>query len=201
MDSYDLIHLRMLAGSISSYQELYTNIFRYVRDLKHGIGLLLIYFSRHLKPNYGWMEHVEIDFTPRCDDGSLPRNAALLDWSHHLMSATKKAYKPMAYNTDTREMLQYAGFVEVTEKVIRIPFNPWPSEPHRKEIGRWFNLGLCQGLEALTLGPLTRVLGWSREAVEKLVAEVKREICTEKYYVFCEMHIWTARRPANATKI
>ena len=200
MDSYDLIHLRMLAGSISSYQELYTNIIRYVRDLKHGTGLLLTYFSRHLKPDYGWMEHVEIDFTPKCDDGSLPRNAALMDWSHQLMNATEKAYKPMAYNTGTRDMLQHAGFVEVTEEVIRIPFHPWPSDPHQKDIGRWFILGLFQGLEALTLGPLTRVLGRNREDVEKLVAEVKREICTKKYHVFCEMHIWTARRPANATK-
>ena len=179
MDSYDLIHLRMLAGSISSYQELYANIIR------------------HLKPSYGWIEHVEIDFTPKCDDGSLPRNTALLDWLHHLMNATQEACKPMAYNTQTRAMLQYAGFIEVAEQVIRIPFNPWPSSPHEKSIGRWFNLGLCQGLEALTLGPLTRIRGWNREGVDKLVAGVKREICTKKYHVYCEMHIWTARRPAS----
>lgn len=33
MDSYDLIHLRMLAGSISSHRELYANIIRYVGQL------------------------------------------------------------------------------------------------------------------------------------------------------------------------
>lgn len=133
----------------------------------------------------------------RSDDGSLPRNTALLDWLHHLVNATQEACKPMAYNTKTRAMLQYAGFIEVAEQVIRIPFNPWPSDTHEKSIGRWFNLGLCQGLEALTLGPLTRIRGWNREGVDKLVAGVKREICTKKYHVYCEMHIWTARRPAS----
>ncbi|OBT88620.1 hypothetical protein VE02_03992 [Pseudogymnoascus sp. 03VT05] len=178
MDSYDLIHLRMLAGSISSYRELYANIFR------------------HLKPDFGFIEHVEIDFTPRCDNGSLPRNAALYEWANNLMSATEQAYKPMAYNTETRSMLENTGFVEVKEQVITIPFNPWKSDPHEKDIGRWFNLGLCQGLEALTLGPMTRVLNWDRGRVARLVADVKREICTKKHEVYCEMHIWTARRPA-----
>ncbi|KFY77964.1 hypothetical protein V501_02335 [Pseudogymnoascus sp. VKM F-4519 (FW-2642)] len=178
MDSWDLIHLRMLAGSISSYQILYANIFR------------------HLKPDFGYIEHIEIDFTPRCDNGSLPRNAALYEWANNLMSATEQAYKPMAYNTETRSMLQNTGFVEIKEQIIKIPFNPWPHDAHERDIGRWFNLGLCQGLEAFTLAPMTRILNWDRGRVARLVADVKREICTKRHEVYCEMHIWTARRPA-----
>ncbi|OBT67018.1 hypothetical protein VE03_04506 [Pseudogymnoascus sp. 23342-1-I1] len=178
MDSFDLIHLRMLAGSISSPPELYANVFR------------------HLKPSVGCIEHVEIDFYPRCDNGSLPRNAALIEWADNLMSATEQAYKPLAYNTQTGSMLHSAGFVDIKEEVIRIPVNPWAHDPHQKDIGRWFNLGLCQGLEAMTLAPMTRILNWDRGRVDKLVADVKREICTKKHEVYCEMHIWTARRPA-----
>lgn len=162
------------------------------------MGLLLTYFSRHVKPKYGWIEHIEIDFAPKCDDGSLPRDAALVDWLDLLMDATEEACKPLAYNTETEAMLQKAGFVEVTEQVIKIPFNCWPSDTHQKDIGAWFSLGLSQGLEALTLGPLTRIRHWDREAVEELVAKVKRDIRTEKYHVYCKMHIWTARRPENA---
>lgn len=179
MESWDLIHLRMLCGSISSWPELYANVFR------------------HLKPTYGYIEHVEIDMYPRCDDDSLPRNAVMLQWADYLMSATEGAGKPIAYNTHTRQHLQQAGFVEISEQVIRVPFNPWPSDLHQKDIGRWYNLGLCQGLEALTMGPLTRMLpGWNRERVQKLVTDVAREVCTRKYHVYGEMHIWTARRPA-----
>lgn len=152
--------------------------------------------SRHLKPEYGWIEQVEMDIMPRCDDASLPRDAAMIQWANFLATATEEAYKPVTYNPQTGAMLRQAGFVEIKQEVIRIPFNPWPADAHQKDIGRWYNLGLCQGLEALTMGPLTRILGWSRDRVEKLVTDVKREVCTKKYHVYCEMHIWTARRPA-----
>lgn len=112
------------------------------------------------------------------------------------MSATEQAYKPMAYNTETKSMLQNTGFVEIKEQIIKIPFNPWSHDAHERDIGRWFNLGLCQGLEAFTLAPMTRILNWDRGRVARLVADVKREICTKRHEVYCEMHIWTARRPA-----
>jgi hypothetical protein len=29
-----------------------------------------------------------------------------------------------------------------------------------------------------------------------LIERVKREVCTRRMHVYCNMHIWTARRPA-----
>ncbi|KAH7389151.1 methyltransferase LaeA [Cadophora sp. MPI-SDFR-AT-0126] len=180
VDSWDLIHMRMLAGSISSWPATYAQIFR------------------HLKPNYGWLEHVEIDMEPRCDDGTLPANSSLVQWSRLILDATERAYRPLAYNHETGPMLQRAGFVDIKEEVIKIPLNPWESDPHQKDIGRWYNLGLTQGLEALTTAPLTRMSQWSKADVDRLIADVKREVCSKKFHVYCNMHIWIARRPANA---
>ncbi|KAH8813337.1 S-adenosyl-L-methionine-dependent methyltransferase [Xylogone sp. PMI_703] len=169
LDSWDLIHVRMLNGSITSWPELYQKIYR------------------HLKPSYGWLEHVELDLWPRCDDGSLPANSALINWGRYLYEATNQAYRPIAYNTETRAMLERQGFVEIQEQVIRVPMNPWPNDPHMKDIGRWYNLGITQGLEALTLGPLTRMSGWNKADVDRLVADAKRDICSKKYHVYCNM--------------
>ncbi len=132
---------------------------------------------------------------PRCDDGSLPPNAHLIQWARYLADATDRAYKPLAYNADTRQTLQHLGFVDISEQVIRVPMNPWPTDPHQKDIGRWYNLGFVQGLEAFTLGPLSRMLEWNKESVDRLIAEVKREVCSKRYHVYCHLHIWTARRP------
>jgi hypothetical protein len=104
-----------------------------------------------------------------------------------LADATARAYKPLAYNTQTRQMLSALGFVDLTEHIIKVPMNPWPSDPHQKDIGRWYNLGLVQGLEALSLGPLTRVNLWKKSDVDRLVAEAKKEICSKKYHVYCNM--------------
>ena len=84
-------------------------------------------------------------------------------------------------------MLQQAGFVDIQEQVIQIPINPWPADPHLKEVGRWYNLGLTQGLEALTLGPLCRMSNWKKAEVDKLVADTKREICSKKNHVYNNM--------------
>ncbi|KAF8858641.1 S-adenosyl-L-methionine-dependent methyltransferase [Acephala macrosclerotiorum] len=134
--SWDLIHLRMLCGSVTNWPNLYEKAFR------------------HLKPGSGWLEHVEIDFSVHCDDGTLPTGSILDMWTQSLLDATKDS-KPLAYNANTRVLLEQQGFEDINEEIIRVPLNPWPKDPWQKDIGRWYNLTLTQGLEALTLGPLS----------------------------------------------
>ncbi len=68
-----------------------------------------------------------------------------------------------------------------------MPLNSWPTDPHLKDIGRWYNLGLTEGLEALTLGPLTRVCNWTKADVDTLVLQAKGEICSKKFHVYNNM--------------
>jgi hypothetical protein len=84
-------------------------------------------------------------------------------------------------------MLERTGFVEIQEQIIKVPLNPWPTDPHLKDIGRWYNLGLTQGLEALTLGPLTRMSHWTKADVDRLVSDAKREICSKRFHTYCNM--------------
>lgn len=133
------------------------------------------------------MEHVEIDMVPRCDDGSLPPNSPLVEWSKLLSEATARHGKPIAYNIHTRAMLEEQGFTEIQEQILKIPVNAWSADAHQKEIGRWFQLGLTQGFEALTLAPFTRMLSWKRTDVDRLVAECKREICFKRIHAYCNM--------------
>jgi hypothetical protein len=133
------------------------------------------------------MEHVEMDIVPRCDDGTLPSDSRLLLWSQYLLQVTQEASRPLAYNNDTKAMLERHGFVEIQEQVIKVPLNPWPADPHMKDIGRWYNLGLTQGLEALTLAPMMRIAEWPRADVDKLIMEAKREICTKRIHAYNNM--------------
>jgi len=110
-----------------------------------------------------------------------------VNWYRYLAQATHKAYRPIAYNVETRAMLERAGFVDITEQIIRVPLNPWPTDPVAKDIGRWYNLGLTQGLEALTLAPMFRVNGWDKADVDKLCAAALREICSKKIHTYCNM--------------
>lgn len=184
LDSWDLIHMRMLSGSITSWPEIYQKVYRSGGCSSRSVKTDK---TRHLKPGFGWLEHVELDMIPRCDDGTLPTNSQILNWSRYVLDATDRAYRPLAYNTDTRPMLERQGFVEIQEQVIKVPLNYWPTDPHLKDIGRWYNLGLTQGLDAMTVGPLTRMSAWKRADVDRLVSEAKRELCSKKYHAYCNM--------------
>ncbi|MCJ1468465.1 Secondary metabolism regulator lae1 [Pseudocyphellaria aurata] len=166
-DAWDLIHLRMGYGSISSWSEMYHNVFR------------------HLKPGYGYFEQVEIDLRPRCDDGALPYPVG--QWYEYLEDATTRASRSIKYQENTKQLLEAQGFVDVQTQVIQVPLNSWPSDPHLKEIGRWYNLGLTEGLEAISLGPLTRVFRWPPADVRRLVGDVKSAICSKKHHIYNNM--------------
>ena len=110
-----------------------------------------------------------------------------MQWFQYITQAHDRAFKPLTYNIHTRPMLEGQGFVDISEQIIRVPLNPWPADHHQKDIGRWFNLGLVQGLEAMSLGPLSRMFGWKKEDIDRLTAEAKRDICLKKNHVYCHM--------------
>lgn len=129
------------------------------------------------------MEQIEIDLQPRCDDETLPYNP-IGQWYDWLSDATQRASRPIAYQHGTRQLLQAQGFVDIEETIIRLPLNSWPADAPSKEIGRWYNLGMVEGLEALSLGPFTRVYRWPADDVRRLVQEVKSQMCSKKIHAY-----------------
>ena len=182
-----MIHIRMACGSVSSWPEMYQKAFSYARASCARL-CPCANVARHLKPGSGWIEHVEIDLQPRCDDHTLSTESAVSKWYNYLADATARVSRPIAYEHNTRQLLQDAGFIDIQETIIRAPFNSWPNDPHQKEIGRWYNLGLTEGLEALSFAPFTRVNRWNlHEHVKPLVEAVRREICNRKIHAYNNM--------------
>ncbi|KAI1811752.1 methyltransferase LaeA [Poronia punctata] len=176
--SYDLIHMRSLNGSIEDYPRLYGQIFQ------------------HLKPGSGLLEQVEIDFRPFAEGDPRPlQESKHMEWSQKLHQGFARAGKKLEMNPKTKEILEEVGFVDVEHTTIRIPFSPWPPEEEEKEIARWFNLGLTQGIDAITFEPIIHWLNYPYEAVCDLIKAVKADICKRQWRTYCTMHIYVARRP------
>ncbi|KAI0849551.1 methyltransferase LaeA [Daldinia vernicosa] len=116
-NSFDLIHMKMLAGGIANWTAIYDRAFRY------------------LKPGTGLFEHVEIDLTPKSADGELPEDSQLRIWAHELTEAMERAGRPITANPHTVGMLQRLGYVDVEQTTKRIPFNSWPEDGQEKEMG------------------------------------------------------------------
>lgn len=177
-DAWDLIHLRTLNGSIQSYPQLYSQIYA------------------HLKPRVGYIEQVEIDWMPRCEDGTLPPHAAILRWANELLGAMDDHGRSMRVDGQrTMAQLREAGFVDIKEEVIKVAINGWPTDADEKERGRWLALGLTTGLAALTLAPLARMRNKSSAEIQNLVERVRLEVADRRIHAFCYVYAWTARRP------
>jgi hypothetical protein len=139
----------------------------------------------HLKPGFGWVEYVEIDPHFRSDDGTLRSDSPILDWQRHLEHATSLAGKPYRYEVGTKQIMEEAGFIDVQAQTLVLPINPWPMDARSKNLGKWFQTGLEDGLEAFSMAPFTRMLGWSKAQVLNYLQDVRREIGNRRVHAYC----------------
>ncbi|KAJ0158247.1 hypothetical protein CTA2_12001 [Colletotrichum tanaceti] len=151
----------------------------------------------NLEPG-GYFEIQDLELPSYCDDGTVPPTAALYRWQNALVDASNEIGRPLNYAPASLDDLRDVGFVEVRHQVFRWPFNSWPEDPKLKEIGRWNCANLEMGLEGLSLALMTRVKGWTRDAVEELCEEVKREVVDTRLHAYCKHHVIYARKPGGA---
>ena len=132
------------------------------------------------------MEQVEIDWLPRCSDGTMSPYADILKWATELLSAMDIHGRSMRVDSQrTMAQLREAGFVDIREEVIQVPISGWPSDPVERERGRWLALGLTKSLSALALAPLTRIKGRSKAEIDDLVERVRNEVAMRRIQAHC----------------
>jgi SAM-dependent methyltransferase len=182
--SWDIIHLQMGLGSVANWSLLYHKVLS------------------HLRPGVGWFEQVEIDFTPRCDDGTL-NDGALNIWYQHLVGATSAIGRSIAYDPLTGQKLKEIGFTDIREEQIIIPYNSWPADKKDRDVGQWYRIALsesqelecCYGMEAMSLAPLSRIYQWPVDHVRRLVSDALQQVSNTNIHAYNRLHVWTARAP------
>lgn len=169
-DYFDLIHIRCMYGHIRSWDRLYAEVFN------------------HLRPTHGYIEHVEIDWTTRCDDGTMPPGWIIStineDWAQAMDEVGRSA---RVNSQQTKDRLARAGFVDIVEEVIRLPINGWSTDSDNHVLGTWVGATFASlaghggrdgafYLEGRTLAALTRIKRRSAEEVQALLRRVAGEI-------------------------
>ena len=86
--------------------------------------------------------------------------------------------RPMRLNSYlTKRRLVDAGFVDIEEQVIRLPLNCRLAGTPSRDLARWFNLGIRQACQPLSLAPLSRRrYGWTPDEIHDLSRKVKAEL-------------------------
>ncbi len=92
------------------------------------------------------------------------------DGSHLALKSIGK--DPMAL-VHLKTRLAEAGFVNITEKKIAVPANPWARGTEQKIRGALMMTNLLEVCQGITGNVFTKILGWSPDEVEVFLVQVR----------------------------
>jgi hypothetical protein len=154
--TYDYIHTRMSLGIFHDFREIIQKSYN------------------NLEPG-GWMESQELYPTVYCDDGTMPDDWPLKEWSQLQDEAAHNILgTPLRIANKLKKWYEQAGFVEVTEEVFRIPVLEWMTDPNMKMLGCFMAWNMQQGLYGWSVNYFNRAFGWSESETRVRLARVHK---------------------------
>ncbi|WQF79128.1 Putative S-adenosyl-L-methionine-dependent methyltransferase superfamily [Colletotrichum destructivum] len=175
-DSIDYIHIRNMGAAIKDWDKLLAQAYRC------------------LKPG-GWIELQEMKWNFNCDDETMPPTYAVTKMMKHIWEGLNK-FGIEADVADTNpQRLKDAGFVNQVHDVQKVPVGEWPKREDLRMIGAYCKAVIYDGLHGITVGPLTRGLGWSSEEVEVFLIDVRKDLLNTSIHSYVFYHSLAGQKP------
>ncbi|TLD21426.1 hypothetical protein PspLS_09121 [Pyricularia sp. CBS 133598] len=155
---------------------------------------------RNLKPG-GWLECQELDPVIACDDGTMPADYSPKQLTLALEAASRIAKRQFTCAPLIRGWLEEAGFVDVQQKVFKLPVNGWDaSSPRASELGKmWFD-NLSSGLGAVCTALLHRHANKQVEEIEVSLVDVRRQLRSQNIHAYHSLYVVWGRKPFECEK-
>lgn len=131
--------------------------------------------NSHLKPG-AWVEFQAIIGVLGCDDESIPEDSYLRTFSATMESGSTQFGASLTDPLRWKEWFEDRGYCNVTQRIFKLPFNPWAADPRLKLLGAWEMENLLGGLEAMVSRMFQKGLGWTSDEVAVFLAHLKKEI-------------------------
>ncbi|KAL7937022.1 S-adenosyl-L-methionine-dependent methyltransferase [Trichoderma chlorosporum] len=176
-DTFDYIHTKTTGGCWESYE---TQIARQAFDA--------------LAPG-GWFESQECTSVPGCDDGTFKPDSALGLWFHEFLYAGEAALRPHGDFYNLRGIYERVGFVDVHERIFKVPLNGWAKDKDLKEIGMIMEMNMQMGLSAFSLGLFNRVYGRTPAEIEVALVDVRRDVSDPSIHAYLPIFVVWGRKP------
>ncbi|KAK2013967.1 S-adenosyl-L-methionine-dependent methyltransferase [Colletotrichum eremochloae] len=178
---FDYIHIRGMTTSIADWK-------KFLKQTYDGLA-----------PG-GYVEIFEGNFRPGCDDGTLTPEHAISKWVDHLEECGKIFGRLYVDIPGLVPILKEIGFVDVTIAKYKWPMSPWAKDEHYRELGSWCQENLMEGLEAFSMAPFTRALGWTKDEVNVFLVDVRKELRDRSIHAYNPLWVIYARRPLEETE-
>ncbi|KAF9882000.1 methyltransferase domain-containing protein [Colletotrichum karsti] len=176
-DPFDYIHTRVLLGSFGDFKN---EVIQQSFD--------------SLRPG-GWLESQDFNVEATSDDGTLAPDGPLSRWVYDMNCASELIGRPLARAHLLKQWYEEVGFVDVRERVFKIPLNGWAKNPRHKHVGKLWEQNFLDGLSGFSLALFTQVLERKQEEVEVSLVGVRKDI--SNMHIHAYQHVWVVcgRKP------
>lgn len=99
----------------------------------------------------GWIEQVETNVYASSDDGTLPADSTSAQWGPMFLRIGEKIGRPLDTVDTMKAAIETAGFVNIKEKVYKVPNGEWAKNKTLKEAGRFSKIAALAGLEGYAM--------------------------------------------------
>ena len=114
----------------------------------------------------GWFESQEVDCKVCCDDGSLDPAGPLAKWSDDLIAASEKLGRPAILAATLKEVYERVGFVDVQQRVLKMPINGWARDMRLREIGYLWGDNVFEGFAGFSYQLFSQAFEWTGPEIE-----------------------------------
>ncbi|KAI9736225.1 MAG: hypothetical protein M1834_001111 [Cirrosporium novae-zelandiae] len=175
---FDYIHARALVSVVKDWRHFFEQAYE------------------KLKPG-GWVELDEFTFPLLCESGFAPDDL-VIDWSHKFYSACFCRGIDLSNIVGLEDEIASAGFINVSKRNKKFPFNPWGEEPQMLEVGELCAKSLSDDLSPLSVALFTQAFGWSEENIVTYLQEVRKEIFSKDVHRQVREFIYYAQKPEDS---
>ena len=171
---FDFIHCRGLYGALRDYYAMIRQCYD------------------HLNPG-GWIEFSDWDNLLTSPDNSI-EGTNFKRFNRTIAEQLVKGGTEAHPGPKLAQWFKDAGFTDVKEKVIYLPFGTWPKDEKMKKIGAWNYLQMDSGLEGYATYSLHKE-GWSKQEIDVFCAKVRHELKDRRMHAMLPMHNVIGRKP------
>ncbi|UNI20613.1 hypothetical protein JDV02_006683 [Purpureocillium takamizusanense] len=176
-NKFDYIHTRVTAGCWSSFE---SQIAQQAFD--------------YLEPG-GWFESQELDSTVACDDGTLDPDSALARWFQDIAAAGESLNRSSVVGASLKEMYQRVGFVDVQQRIFRLPINGWAKDEKLRELGQMWEKNILSGLSGFSYRLFNCVYGRSPAEIEVSLVDVRQDVSNPQIHAYMPFYVVWGRKP------
>ncbi|KAF2230062.1 S-adenosyl-L-methionine-dependent methyltransferase [Viridothelium virens] len=176
-DSFDLVNIRFM--------------FLAIRDF----GAVLRQAYRAAKPG-GWVELTELALRPEALGAEAVGRSpdVVFRWLELLKTGAEKRGYDYHVQKRFRSLLAEAGFEEIREEVLEVPWGPWHREKRLRAVGFWHMQQLTEGLQGITMHTLSKGLGWAPQEVELFLVDLRKDLSNLSFQLLDHCHVVYGRK-------